>query len=73
MSEEFGEMDYTEKEFLYPGRDEQDTPGPAVELNILDMSAIEPEEDEESPEKAQTEAAFVNCQECSSQILPITI
>jgi ATP-dependent helicase/nuclease subunit A len=59
MSEEFGEMDYTEREYLYPGRDDDVSIEPSVELDILDMSAIETEEDGESPEKAELEAAFV--------------
>lgn len=59
MSEEFGEMDYTEREFLYPGREDEGSSEPAVELDLLDMSMLETEEDGESPEKAETEAAFV--------------
>jgi ATP-dependent helicase/nuclease subunit A len=59
MSEEFGEMDYTEREFLCPGRTDDDSAEPAVELDILDMSTIETEDDEEGPEKTESEAAFV--------------
>ncbi len=59
MSEPFGEMDYTEREFLYPGRADAASETPAVELDILDMSGLGTDEEEESPEKTQTEAAFV--------------
>ncbi len=52
-------MDYTEREFLYPGRENDVSSEPAVELDILDMSTIETEDDEEGPEKAEAEAAFV--------------
>ncbi len=59
MSEEFGEMVYSEREFLYAGRDTDISDEPAVELDVLDMSAIETEEDEENPEKIEIEASFV--------------
>ncbi len=59
MSESFGEMDYTENEYLRPGRDDARSALPAVELDVLDMCGIETEDDAESPEKTQTEAAFV--------------
>jgi ATP-dependent helicase/nuclease subunit A len=58
MSADFGEMDYTAREFLNHGRAVPDIDEPAVELDILDMSAIEQEEDEESPEKTKTESFF---------------
>ncbi|SHH95285.1 DNA helicase/exodeoxyribonuclease V, subunit A [Sporobacter termitidis DSM 10068] len=59
MSEDFGEMAYTEREFLYPGRTDGESPEPAVELDVLDMRGIETEEDEESPEKTAVEADFI--------------
>jgi len=63
MSEDFGEMAYTEREFLYPGRTDEEPPGPAVELDVLDMSGADGEkdgeEDGEEPEKTEVEAAFV--------------
>jgi ATP-dependent helicase/nuclease subunit A len=59
MSEDFGEMEYTEREFLYPGREDDRFAEPAVELDILDMSANETEDDEESIEKTEAEAVFV--------------
>lgn len=59
MSEDFGEMAYTEREFLYTGRKDKDIPEPAVELDVLDLSGIETEEDEENPEKTEVEADFV--------------
>ena len=73
MSEEFGEMDYTEREMLIPGRGgtrEQGTgdrgqetgdrgQGAAVELIIIDLSRIESGEDEENPDKIRVEAGFI--------------
>ena len=59
MSEEFGEMAYTEREFLTPGRSEPETAEPAVELDVLDMRGIETAEDEEDPEKTEVEANYV--------------
>ncbi|MCL2366794.1 MAG: UvrD-helicase domain-containing protein [Oscillospiraceae bacterium] len=75
MSRKFGEMDYTEREALVPGRVTdlhiseaemgvassdnpvlRDTP---VELNVIDMSGLEQDEDEESPAKAQIEARYI--------------
>ena len=59
MSESFGEMDYTEREYLYPGRADAHSDHPAVELDVLDMSVTETDEDEENAEKTETEASFV--------------
>jgi ATP-dependent helicase/nuclease subunit A len=59
MSEEFGEMAYTEREYLTPGRSDPETAEPAVELDVLDMCGIETAEDEEDPEKTEVEASFV--------------
>ena len=67
MSKDFGEMDYTESEKLVPGRDEgssqftmdPESSDPAVEIEIIDMSEIAADDDEESPAKTQVEAQFV--------------
>ena len=59
MSEEFGEMDYTERERLIPGTQGASDPEPAVELDIIDMSALENDENGESPAKTQIEARFI--------------
>lgn len=59
MSEEFGEMDYNTDAFLYPGRTDESFSDPAIELDIIDMSSFDVQEDEESPVKAETEANFV--------------
>ncbi|UOO36815.1 helicase-exonuclease AddAB subunit AddA [Oscillospiraceae bacterium CM] len=58
MSPAFGEMAYTENEALRPGRDGTLCLDAPVELNILDLKAKE-DDSEESPEKADAEAAFV--------------
>ena len=55
MSVEFGEMDYTPEEFLYPGPDFPEIPNPAVELDALDLSG---EDEEERP--AEERAARVS-------------
>lgn len=60
MSVEFGEMDYTEREYLVPGREEPDDTGPAVELDVIDTGGAEREEDEESPLKEQIEARHIS-------------
>ena len=57
MSKEFGEMDYTRREYLIPGR--EDDGEPAVEFDVIDMSGLEYDEQEESPGKRQTEARFI--------------
>ena len=68
MSVEFGEMDYTESESLIPGRTDDECTDPAVELDIIDMSAAargdydngdEDGDEAESPVKAQVEARFI--------------
>ena len=62
MSEEFGEMEYTRREQLVPGREEEGDAvyeEPAVEFDIIDTSGLEHDEDEESPGKRQMEARFI--------------
>ncbi|MCL2391936.1 MAG: helicase-exonuclease AddAB subunit AddA [Oscillospiraceae bacterium] len=68
MSVEFGEMDYSEREMLVPGleaqcdlenRDRKDKVSPTVEVNLIDLSGIERDEDEESPTKTQAEARYI--------------
>lgn len=56
MSTEFGEMDYGERESLHPGAEYPETCEASVELDILDASG---DDDEETPEKTDAEAAFV--------------
>jgi ATP-dependent helicase/nuclease subunit A len=86
MSKEFGELEYTEKERLVPGKadekgkqgkqgkegtrsadeevsvpdagetEEKSTP---VEVDILDMSTFEAEEDEDSPTSIRVEAQYI--------------
>ena len=89
MSKDFGELEYTEKERLIPGRsteerrqgkqgkqgnrvndhenvdmltrelpEEQNKCSP-VEINILDMSTFDSEDDEESPTAIKIEAEFI--------------
>lgn len=59
MSREFGEMDYTPAEYLYPGAAYPETQADRVELDVLDMSAVERGAEEESPKKSEAEARFV--------------
>ncbi len=56
MSPELGEMEYTEREFLYHGASDIETPERPVELNLLDMSGGG--DDEDSPDKLRCEASF---------------
>jgi len=63
MSEEFGEMDYTQREMLVCGRgdgnSELGTKDAAVEFDIIDVSALPQDEDEESPAKVQVEVRYI--------------
>ena len=73
MSVEFGEMDYTEREKLIPGREDgkqieergekregnADCLEASAEFDIIDLSGLEGDEDEESPAKRQIEAQFI--------------
>jgi ATP-dependent helicase/nuclease subunit A len=61
MSKAFGEMDYTEKEYLYPGADEA-AGGGRVELALI-SAGVETDGDEEEPAdvpgKREVEARFI--------------
>jgi ATP-dependent helicase/nuclease subunit A len=59
MTEEFAEMDYTEREYLYAGREETNGEDPAVELYVVDMCTPEREDEEESEKKEEGEAKFI--------------
>ena len=59
MSPQFGEMAYTEKEYLYDGREFPDNSEREVELDVIDMSELSAEEDGEKPEKIEVEANFI--------------
>jgi ATP-dependent helicase/nuclease subunit A len=63
MSVEFGEMDYGQQERLVCGRAAGEVTGrrpeSPVEFDIIDVSSLEKEIDEESPLKTQIEAAFI--------------
>ncbi len=56
MSEELGEMEYTPREYLYPGLSASENPEPETELNVLDLTSDN--EEEESREKTVAEAEF---------------
>ena len=71
MSEEFGEMDYTEREYLIPGRADitceticptenipHHEPAPAAEICVIDMSDAG-SDDDENPAKEQVEAGYI--------------
>lgn len=58
MSAEFGEMDYTEREYLRPGREFPETAEKEVELDVIDAKDISSDE-EERPERIELEAEFV--------------
>lgn len=59
MSTEFGEMDYTPREYLHAGRGDCESDTPAVSLTVIDMAAIEHGEDEESVKKQAVEAEYI--------------
>ena len=58
MTADAGEMDYSQKDFLYRGRQE---PGGdcAVEVDVIDLKSDGDEEDGESPQKTEREARFI--------------
>lgn len=58
MTEQAAEMDYTECERLNCGAG-YDSPGEPVEFHLVNMNEVESGDEEETPEKAQAEAAFV--------------
>ena len=53
MSEKFGEMDYTKKEFLNPGADYPESDESPVEYDILEVNG------DDAPDKIQAEAEFI--------------
>ena len=57
MTREFGEIDYTEDQKLYCGRGDGDAGG--VELDVLDLSTLERDAEEEDVPRDQAEARFV--------------
>ena len=58
MSPDFGELEYTKREYLRAGAAYPQSGEPSVELDVIDMAGTE-DEDGESPEKAEAEAAFI--------------
>jgi ATP-dependent helicase/nuclease subunit A len=57
MSKEFGEMDYSENERLNLGKtDFPESADKAFELNLIEIPKLD---DEDAPDKTETEAAFV--------------
>ncbi|MDR1217249.1 MAG: helicase-exonuclease AddAB subunit AddA, partial [Oscillospiraceae bacterium] len=76
MSEGFGGMDYTEREYLRAGRgDDADSPEPPVELDVLDMGAQEQEDaarDTLSAAEAEAEHVARRIEElmCAAPFLP---
>ncbi|SMC41852.1 helicase-exonuclease AddAB subunit AddA [Papillibacter cinnamivorans] len=59
FSTEFGEMEYGPEECLYPGAEYPESREAALELDVLDMSTLDKDAEEESPLKAELEADFV--------------
>ena len=59
MSQQFGEMDYTEDQRLYPGFPYPEHPDDRVELDCIDLSGLERDEQEAKIHKDQVEAEFV--------------
>jgi len=80
MSVDIGELDYTEKEWLIPGREDtinkkgkqgkpyiNNNTSPSVLIDLLDMSTVESDSDEESPTSIKIEAEYI-----ASQIAKLT-
>lgn len=59
MSRELGEIVYDRGEELVPGASYREVTGRETELHLLNLSAIEEEETEESEDKLDTEAKYV--------------
>jgi len=69
MSPDFGEMDYSEKEWLVPGREDkkgkqgipyiENEELPDVTIDLLNMSTLDNEDDEENPAAIQIEAEYI--------------
>lgn len=57
MSEKLGELDYTRREYLYPGARFPESAEPQVELDVLDLKAGEGEEEGDA-DRTVAEAAF---------------
>lgn len=74
MSADFGEMDYTEDQRLNPGMDYPPHPDDRVELDCVDLSALEQQERSAKIPKDQVEAEFVadRVKELLEQGFPVT-
>lgn len=59
LSRDFGELDYTEDQRLYPGFPYPDHPDDRVELDVVDLSVLERQEGQPSIPKDLVEAEFV--------------
>lgn len=59
MSLQFGEMDYTEDQRLYPGFPYPEHPEDQVELDVVDLSVLERQSDQPGIPKDLVEAEFV--------------
>ena len=59
MSTSFGELDYTDDQRLYPRLPYPEHPDDRVELNVVDMAALEREEGEAKVSRDAAEAEFV--------------
>ena len=58
MTAEAGEMDYSEKDFLYHGREDTGVDC-AVEVDVIDLKSDTEDEEGESPQKTEREASFI--------------
>lgn len=59
MSRDFGELDYTDDQRLYPGFPYPEHPDDRVELDVVDLSSLERQADQPSISKDLVEAEFV--------------
>ncbi len=74
MSTAFGELDYTPDQWLYPKLPYPEQPEDKVELDVLDMSTIDQQENEAKVSRDAAEAEFVaqRVEELLNQFYPVT-
>lgn len=75
MSSSFGELDYTADQWLYPKLPYPEQPEDLVELDVLDMKAIQQQENEAKVSRDAAEAEFVaqRVEQLLNQFYPVTV
>ena len=75
MTAAFGELDYTPDQWLYPKLPYPEQPEDRVELDVLDMKAIQQQENEAKVSRDAAEAEFVaqRVEQLLNQFYPVTV